>query len=284
MAQHYACGDPLADYFTETARVRSIVADGYSSYDWWHWLRHNDPAWLVHRALALAPTRAWLEAGTIRQPADYLLREALYSIGCECTQFKASLGRAVWDFCLRRIGRRPSDARVLDPCAGWGDRLLGALSLGVGAYVGVDPNPLVHPGYAEAIRLLGGKRARHHQLVCCPFESYEGPGDFDVIFTSPPFGRYERYFTGTPDDLRQCNVRYQGEDWVLEWLIPVVRKMYSLLRPGGLLALYLSNSRVDAVYVPMLIKAMIDDGVPLAGKIWCIRRVRRRPLWLWQKT
>jgi hypothetical protein len=54
---------------------------------------------------------------------------------------------------------------VLDPCAGWGDRMLGAtVSSCVKKYVGFDPNRALIPGYKEIMRRFGHEEKTKHPL------------------------------------------------------------------------------------------------------------------------
>ena len=65
------------------------------------------------------------------------------------TTFMPAYARAVYDYFRPRV--------VLDPCGGWGDRLLGCATTPVWKYVGFDPNMNLRPGYA---RLMG--HCGHH--------------------------------------------------------------------------------------------------------------------------
>ena len=54
---------------------------------------------------------------------------------------------------------------VLDPCAGWGDRMLGAtVSSCVKKYVGFDPNRALIPGYKEIMRRFGHVQKTRHTV------------------------------------------------------------------------------------------------------------------------
>jgi len=80
---------------------------------------------------------------------------------------------------------------VLDPCAGWGDRLTAALALGC-RYVGFDTNARLLPLYKELVKLHGGKRTTDYiiyhgkcqELVTDALLKREQP---ELVFTSPPF-------------------------------------------------------------------------------------------------
>ena len=75
--------------------------------------------------------------------------------------------------------------KVLDPFAGWGDRCLAAMALGI-SYTGIDCNDNLIPLYKEMIDFYP-----HDGKIKMMFEKCENVDlkkiDFDFIFTSPPF-------------------------------------------------------------------------------------------------
>lgn len=270
----YGICDALVDHFTEEVRVRSRVKGRWTPHETWEWFVASSPERLVATAM---------EIHALEDASDptYLLREAVYRLSWECTQFKVTLARAIWSFCIREVGTVPSRARLLDPCAGWGDRLVGALSLNAAEYVGVDPNPRLREGHERAAAEL--QSSTKAALHTSPFEDVQGLGEFDVVFTSPPFADYETYWSGVGGDARQCNVRFPDDRWASEWLCPAVLKMYQHLRPGGVLALHLSDTSAGRVCA-MLCAHMNAQGCRLHGTVACRRGEKRAmPLWIWKR-
>jgi hypothetical protein len=274
----YEACDCLADWYTEEARVRSHISGHPSPYAYWQACRLGAAGAAELLEMAQRP----IPGGT----APVLrLREALYACCRECAQFKPSLAKAIWHLLLEEAGCRDiGAARCLDPCAGWGDRLLGAMALGAGTYVGVDPNARLHEGYARMRRELPSDTAV--ALHSCPFELYEdGGGAFDAIFTSPPFGNHEIYWTGDGGSDDQCNVRFAGtqQRWLDDWLLPCTLKMLQLLRPGGVLGLYLNDTGSGPICAP-LVAALGARGWRLHGTVACSREGKRPlPLWMWRR-
>jgi hypothetical protein len=265
---YYLC-DALADYFTEPARVRARVRGRYSPYEMWRWYRDERPEEL----LSLARRRS-----TGQESATHLLREVVYDVSWECTQFKVSLARHVWQHLLEGVPKPV----VLDPCAGWGDRLIGALSLPVERYVGLDPNGAVHPGLHEAAERFGGLggRAELHHL---PLERLDEvlDQDFDAIFTSPPFFDYEIY----TEERGQSVLGFDTvEQWREQWLLPAVLRLWARLRPGGALALYLADTSAGS-YCAWLVDALRARGLELTELVACLRGEDGHPLplWIWRK-
>jgi hypothetical protein len=94
------------------------------------------------------------------QVTDYSLRLGQYGRVDGANLFKAHLARALYELCGidAAVG---GTGRILDPCAGWGDRLVGALATpGCRRYLAFDPNPALVPAHGEAIRTLLPMRAK----------------------------------------------------------------------------------------------------------------------------
>jgi hypothetical protein len=129
-------------------------------------------------------------------------------------------------------------AAVLDPCAGWGGRLLGWLTaLHGGSYLGVDACAQSVAGFERMIADLNIPRARvqHGAFEDVSLE----PEAFDFAFTSPPYFNVERY----SDDAEQSCVRYTTYDaWTGGFLSPLVRNTLAALKPGSAFVLNVSNA------------------------------------------
>lgn len=78
--------------------------------------------------------------------------------------------------------------RVIDPCAGWGERMLCCAAHGV-AYHGVDANMALKDGYDRMIRELGLHHAdmRYVDAASCDY------GMADAVVTCPPYRGIEMY-------------------------------------------------------------------------------------------
>ena len=76
-------------------------------------------------------------------------------------------------------------AKVLDPFAGWGDRCLAAMALGVD-YIGVDSNKSLRPCFDAMTKFY--PHASSVDMIYKPFETVALEKlDFDFVFSSPPF-------------------------------------------------------------------------------------------------
>lgn len=134
---------------------------------------------------------------------------------------------------------------VLDPCSGWGDRLLGAEVSKVEKYIGFDPNYNLRPGYADIMSLCGHqptelsgdfmKFSNSYEIHTTPFEigatSLED-NSVDFVFTSPPFFDYEIY--------TDTNPKYR--DWIKGFYEPLFKQCSRVVKPGKYVCIYLSDT------------------------------------------
>jgi hypothetical protein len=196
------------------------------------------------------------------------------------TTFVPALASALYRLFSSWIGR--SDLKVLDPCAGWGDRIVGAACSGVVTeYVGVDPNASLFPGYQ---RLMGALQCNQFNkkpsataaspksmtattIMQCFEESYVAPQHYDVIFTSPPFFELEVYSELNP----------QYKDWNKEFYEPMVKLCQRGLKADGVLAIHIDDS--SAGTVPPIIQSLCIGKVGIEGRfskriatVWILQR------------
>ncbi len=147
------------------------------------------------------------------------------------------------------------DSIVVDPCAGWGGRLLGTLCVSREShvrYVGVDPNRSNQSAYAGLMRRIQIwlKREMHGErsarVFSQPFENWITSASArrlyakaDLVITSPPYFAAEVY---KPEDGSQSANRYREyKQWHDQFFRPLVRGAYQLLKPGGMFVLNIAD-------------------------------------------
>ena len=118
---------------------------------------------------------------------------------------------------------------VLDPCAGWGGRMLGAWALTIN-YIGFDTNLSLQEPYNQMMTLL------HHRDNDLPNDTlrmrWESSLDadfagiyYDFVLTSPPYINLELYPGMTPFESKA--------KFYKEFLIPLIDKCRKYIKPGG---------------------------------------------------
>jgi 16S rRNA G966 N2-methylase RsmD len=161
----------------------------------------------------------------------YNIRKSLKAFGVQSvSNFKPTIAKWVYQkYC-------PPNGNVLDPCAGYGGRLFGALCSHVKSYTGIDPNEIIQTGNAELVKILldSTNMSKNIVLKKIPFEDYNTTEIFDLVFTSPPYFNIEKY----SEDNNQSYIRYPKYNlWLNGFLKPLIEKSYSYLRKGGYLVL-----------------------------------------------
>jgi SAM-dependent methyltransferase len=150
------------------------------------------------------------------------------------SNFRPTVARALY----LRYSRE--GARILDFAAGFGGRLLGALTLRR-SYLGIDPDPRQVRGMRRMIKKLAplaAGTATIHQ-GCAETLLPELPArSFDVVFSSPPYYDTEPYDQSPKQSFR----RYASYAlWRDAFLKVVIRESCRVLEPGGYLMLNLKN-------------------------------------------
>lgn len=179
---------------------------------------------------------------------------------------------------------------VLDPCAGWGDRLIGAAASGVSRYIGFDPNIYLRPGYVELMRIpehLLNESASTTTTLCfengyeihsIPFEHNCIESDsVDLVFTSPPFFDYEIYSDTNPT----------YENWIESFYTPLFIESCRCVQPGKFVVMYIETT--SAGEIEHFLTTIVPTICPLtlAFTIGCAsmtRTDRMRTVWCFQKA
>lgn len=150
---------------------------------------------------------------------------------------------------------RDGDSIIVDPCAGWGGRLVGSLCVnrpGHVRYYGVDPerrNQVAYKGLVRRLNIylkreLPGRRTG--RVFCAPFEDWIHTkfatalrGRVDLVITSPPYFSAEQYNTANK---KQSASRYRSYAvWCDHFYRPLMRGAFDLLKPGGVFVLNIAN-------------------------------------------
>lgn len=119
--------------------------------------------------------------------------------------------------------------KVLDPCCGWGGRLLGTVASGK-HYTGFEPNVETYNNLMRMVKYLNIEKAV--TLYNDGAENMEEhlTEKFDIALTSPPYFNLEIY----SDSDKQCENQYETyEEWSEGWLDNVIDKVTTFLKPNG---------------------------------------------------
>ena len=147
------------------------------------------------------------------------------------------------------------DCLVVDPCAGWGGRLLGIQSVSRSRhvhYVGVDPERRLRESHAGIQRRLDNflerdiKGTRSSKVFYQPFERWITSASavkmfsrVDLVFTSPPYFSAEIYNTANKSQSANSYPTY--DVWREKFYRALIKGAYDLLKPGGYFVLNIAN-------------------------------------------
>jgi len=258
----------ISDMFQEHNRLRARYINAkYSPHDFFY----NFPEVIAKDCMQTA-----VYQGKI---TPHNVREALYWQSSECSAFNP----VIMLYFINKFRAKS----ILDPCAGWGDRLIAAIAADI-RYVGVDPNADLFPGYAEILDFFLPNKLAHAKftLVNAPIQIASLPKNssgtnetFDLVFTSPPYFNMEEYTNGG-------RVMESTEDeWMWNFLWPMVDISIKRLNLRGHLVLAL-NQHVKQTYLRTFLRGMAEKSMmKYLGVIsYTDRRITNpQPVWIWQK-
>lgn len=212
---------------------------------------------------------------------DDLLKEAIYKVLCLYGIANSSKIREICrnDYKSSRINNFPPKvaitvanvllkdkiniSTILDPCAGFGGRLLGFASLNVKQYTCIDlskrtcdcleneKNFLLSNNSKSEIKIIHGECVDEMKKMIVYNKK------FDLVMTSPPFKDKEEYI-GVP-------FYQEDEKWENNFVKPFLESSFDLLKDDGFLALYLGKTENNIDKLPKI----FDEVAKLIGFITC---------------
>jgi DNA modification methylase len=136
---------------------------------------------------------------------------------------------------------------------GWGGRLLGAVGcLRVTKYIGCDPSSKTFAGLKQIeadLKSMMPKRNLQTKMYKVGSEDFRpAPGSVDLVLTSPPYFEGHGIVENYSDEPTQSHVRFRDrESWLEGFIGQTIRNCYVALKPGGVLALNVSDALAEAV-------------------------------------
>jgi len=226
-------GNKSSNYFHQELRFRCDSINAPSPYRTW-----NEKKFFMTLLNSLWTLK-------VKEITSDTLRTCIALRKYIASQFRPSAAKFIYDHFKAK--------NVLDFSSGWGDRLSGAMASDyVKSYIGIDPNEKLFENYDKQIELFGS--GKNIQMFQSPAEDIIKilDGEFDLIFTSPPYFIIERY----SKDSSQSWQRYKKIDkWLNGFLFPVLEGSWNLLKSGGHMAINISdvycNHTINKICDPM---------------------------------
>lgn len=223
----------LTDYFTEPVRVHCKFGSYPSPIEYWQ--KNKE------KIIKLIGTN---NINSIRNKLFYETKL--------CNNFRISV--------ILTILRHFNCKKYLDISAGWGDRLLAAILHNVDLYYSVDPNKDLHKYYKKIITKFVKKEDRDKFIIQDQgFEDVELPDTkFDLVFSSPPFFKLEKYSTYKNNSMTKYN---NEKTWCDQFLMKSILKAYNHLEKNGHMILYIHSSKYVDEKIQILHKMMKYKGI-----------------------
>lgn len=134
-----------------------------------------------------------------------------------------------------------SKSKVLDPCGGWGGRMIGFSTVS-NYYECFEPSTKTYEGLLKLTNFIQSFRPEFNSIIhCLPFEDSELKGSYyDFALTSPPYYNTELY---SIEETNSCNRYKTFDDWVAGFYTPMIKKTMDSLKPGSLFILNIGDRK-----------------------------------------
>ena len=123
------------------------------------------------------------------------------------------------------------NSKILDPCGGWGGRMIGA-SVICNNYECFEPSTETAKGLIQLFNFIKSINNDFNAVVnCIPFEESELPKDsYDFAFTSPPYYDTEQYCNEKTNSF----IKFKTfDEWTNGFYLPMIDKTMKALKPKG---------------------------------------------------
>ena len=252
-------GNKALDYFMEGERLKTKNEQGKSQYNMWSNLNTRKRLYEDTYALkkgVLAAEGVWKPNESKKDNIygrlnDRHIRGGLQMSVNAVNQFKAYVAK--WLYSKYNV------KSVMDFSAGWGGRMLGAMSLDID-YVGVDTNKSIRPQYNEIMKTFQPYTKSKTSLYFQKGEDFNfSKFNYDCVLTSPPYiadgisrgGKTKQIedYIGMPD--------YDSDGFYNKFLRPTIFRAYIGMDNGGV---FLLNTN-EKNYLGLIKRGIIPECV-----------------------
>ena len=156
-------------------------------------------------------------------------------------------------FIARQIYKKYSNSKnrsILDPCAGWGGRMIGAASFPNTRYVACEPCTETYNGLLKLGNWLKSLQPSFEfEIFNVPYEEFSTDEKFDIALTSPPYFNTEHY---SDEDTDSAHKFPQYDLWVNGFYAPLINNTMNYLKDDGVFILNIGDRKYP------LTESMID--------------------------
>ena len=136
---------------------------------------------------------------------------------------------------------KSKNLRILDPCAGWGGRMIGAASIPNTYYVACEPSTETYCGLIKLGDWLHKLQPTfQYKIYNIPYEDFICDEQFDIALTSPPYYNTEHY---SEEETNSLN-RYKSYDsWVDGFFKPLILNTVKCLNLNSVFILNIGDRK-----------------------------------------
>jgi hypothetical protein len=142
-------------------------------------------------------------------------------------EFPPFVARTVYlDYSLKK-----EKLKILDPCAGWGGRMIGCASIPNTTYVACEPSTKTYEGLLKLGEWLKALQPTfEYKVYKLPYEEFETDEKFDIALTSPPYYNTEHY---SDEPTNSMNKFTTFETWIEGFYKPLISNTVNRLTDDG---------------------------------------------------
>jgi tRNA1(Val) A37 N6-methylase TrmN6 len=204
------------------------------------------------------------------------LRHSIYFQKLEVTRFNPTL--------IIDMSHLFGAKKIIDFTAGYGDRLVGAMSKNL-TYYGIDINFRLKPGHEEMVNFFSKESKSHVAMYYDDARNhkYRMKEKYDLIFTSPPYFNCEQY------EGIDISTQYKNEEnWVDDFLIKSIKNAIPHLKKNGHIALALNHSKMGDKYIYIMLDRMKKNKIAkylgIVSYISGNKNKEQHPIFIWSNV
>lgn len=142
---------------------------------------------------------------------------------------------------IKQYSSKQSDIYILDPCGGWGGRMIGCASLGDVHYTCCEPSTQTFNGLLKLGDWLKTLQPNFtFDVNCLPYEDFNTTVKFDIALTSPPYYNTEHY---SDEDTNSLNRYNTFDSWVDNFYAPLIVNTVKRLKDNGVFILNVGDRK-----------------------------------------
>lgn len=132
---------------------------------------------------------------------------------------------------IKRYADTSKPVSVLDPCGGWGGRMIGCASIPNTRYVCCEPCNATYNGLVKLGKWLQTLQPSFKfEPYTLPYEEFITYDEFDIALTSPPYYDTEKY---SDEETNSLNRYKTFEDWVEGFYKPLILNTVNRLKENA---------------------------------------------------